>query len=147
LRTSRSHRGLDFERDWQVNPRLYPRGEGPERTSEMPPISYKRHWFPPGVIRHVVWLYFRFSLSLRDAEDLLAERATEVTHETSRCRTQRFDPGFTRNLRRCRPRPTTASHLDEIVVNIAGRRMSRSGQRGLRVRLTAMAYNPRRGPA
>jgi transposase-like protein len=35
----------------------------------MQPISYKRHRFPPDVIRHAVWLYFRFTLSLRDVED------------------------------------------------------------------------------
>ena len=40
-------------------------------------VSYKRHRFPPMVIRHGVWLYFRFTLSFRDVEDLLAERAVE----------------------------------------------------------------------
>jgi transposase-like protein len=40
------------------------------------PISYKRHRFPPDVIRHAVWLYFRFTLSLRDVE---------VSYETIRC--------------------------------------------------------------
>jgi len=34
----------------------------------MPPISFRRHRFPPDVVRHAVWLYFRFSLSLRDVE-------------------------------------------------------------------------------
>ena len=38
----------------------------------MKPISFKRHRFPADVIRHAVWLYFRFSLSLRDVEELLA---------------------------------------------------------------------------
>ena len=38
----------------------------------MKPISYKRHRFPPEVIRHAVWLYFRFTLSLRDVEELMA---------------------------------------------------------------------------
>ena len=35
-------------------------------------ISYKRHRFPPAVIQHAVWLYFRFTLSLRDVEEMLA---------------------------------------------------------------------------
>jgi putative transposase len=39
----------------------------------MKPISYKHHRFPPIVIRHAVWLYFRFTLSLRDVEDLQAD--------------------------------------------------------------------------
>jgi len=37
-------------------------------------ISFKRHRFPPDVIRHAVWLYFRFTLSIRDVEELLAQR-------------------------------------------------------------------------
>jgi transposase-like protein len=36
----------------------------------MRPISFKRHRFPPEVIRHAVWLYFRFTLSIRDREGL-----------------------------------------------------------------------------
>jgi len=51
----------------------------------MKAISYKRHRFPPEVIQHAVWLYFRFTLSLRDVEDLLAERGIEVSYETVRC--------------------------------------------------------------
>ena len=44
----------------------------------MRPISYKRHRFPPEVIRQAVWLYFKFTLSLRDVEDILAERGIDV---------------------------------------------------------------------
>lgn len=51
----------------------------------MKAISFKRHRFSPAVIRHAVWLYYRFTLSLRDVEDLLAERGIEVSYETSRC--------------------------------------------------------------
>ena len=40
----------------------------------MQPISFKRHRFPPDVIRYAVWLYFRFTLSVRDVEELLAQR-------------------------------------------------------------------------
>ena len=45
--------------------------------------------FPPDIIAHAVWLYFRFSLSFRDVEDLLAQRGSTVTYETIRrwCRT------------------------------------------------------------
>ena len=48
----------------------------------MQPISYARHRFPRDVIRHAVWLYLRFTLSYRDAEDLLVERGLEVSNET-----------------------------------------------------------------
>ena len=51
----------------------------------MTAISYARHRFPPDVIRHAVWLYFRFTLSLRDVEALLAHRGVEVSYETIRC--------------------------------------------------------------
>jgi len=47
-------------------------------------ISCKRHRLPPDVIRYAVWLYFRFTLSLRDIEELLAERGIDVSYETIR---------------------------------------------------------------
>jgi hypothetical protein len=47
-------------------------------------ISYGRHRFPPEVIRHAVWLYLRFTLSYRDAEELLAERGFDISYETIR---------------------------------------------------------------
>jgi putative transposase len=40
----------------------------------LPSISYKRHRFPPATIAHAMWLYFRFPLSLRLAEEMLLER-------------------------------------------------------------------------
>ena len=48
----------------------------------MKPVSYKRHRFAPDVVRHAVWLYFRFTLSLRDVEELLSQRGIEVSYET-----------------------------------------------------------------
>jgi transposase-like protein len=51
-------------------------------TSLNPP--YRRHRFPPEVISYAVWLYFRFPLSLRRAEELLAARGICVTYETVR---------------------------------------------------------------
>ena len=54
-----------------------------------PALSYQGYRFPPDIIAHAVWLYFRFSLSFRDVEDLLAQRGITVTYETIRrwCRT------------------------------------------------------------
>ncbi len=40
--------------------------------------TYKRHRFPPDIISYAVWLYYRFNLSHRDIEDLLAERGIVV---------------------------------------------------------------------
>jgi len=87
------------------------------------PISYKRHRFPAEVIRHAVWLYFRFTLSFRDVEELLAQRGIEVSYETIRCWTLKFGRQFACNLRRSRPKPTGRWHLDEMVVKIGGKRM------------------------
>ena len=89
----------------------------------MQPISYKRHRFPTLVIQHAVWLYFRFSFSLRDIEDLLGERGIEVSYETIRCWTRKFGQQFAGNLRRSRPKPTATWHLDEMVVRINGQQM------------------------
>ncbi len=47
---------------------------------------------PPDNIRYAVWLYFRFTLSFRDVEELLAERGIDVTYETVRCWTLKFGP-------------------------------------------------------
>ena len=47
-------------------------------------ISYSRYRFPPAIIQHAVWLYYRFPLSYRDVEDLLAQRGVDVSYETVR---------------------------------------------------------------
>jgi transposase-like protein len=49
----------------------------------MRPISFKRHRFPPEIIRHAIWLYARFTLSFRDVEELLAERGIDASYETA----------------------------------------------------------------
>ncbi len=77
----------------------------------MKPISYARHRFPPQVIRHAVWLYLRFTLSLRDVEELLAERGLDVSYETVRRWVAKFGTAFARNLRRLRPRPADTWQL------------------------------------
>ena len=89
----------------------------------MKPLSFKRHRFPTAVIRHAVWLYFRFSLSLRDVEELLARRGIDVTYETIRCWTKKFGPLIARRLKKRRPAPSPRWHLDEMVCWIGGRRM------------------------
>jgi transposase-like protein len=87
----------------------------------MAPISYARHRFPAVVIQHAVWLYFRFTLSYRDVEDLLAERGLDVSYETVRRWVLKFGPLFARELRRRRQRPTSQWHLDEMAVVIGGK--------------------------
>nr|WP_314187411.1 IS6 family transposase [uncultured Brevundimonas sp.] len=89
----------------------------------MKPLSFKRHRYPAEVIRHAVWLYFRFSLSMRDVEELLAQRGIEVSYETIRCWTKKFGPLIARRLKKRRPVPSPRWHLDETVCRIGGRRM------------------------
>ncbi len=64
----------------------------------MKPISHARQRFPPDAIRHAVWLYFRFTLSYRDVEDLLAERGLTVSNESIRRWVLKFGPVIAKNL-------------------------------------------------
>ena len=66
--------------------------------------SYRGYRFPSEIISHAVWLYHRFSLSFRDAEDLLAQRGITVTYETIRQWCLTFGPTYARTLRRRRGR-------------------------------------------
>jgi len=89
----------------------------------MQKTSYARSRFPPVIIQHAVWLYFRFPLSFRDVEDLLAERGIDVSYETVRRWTLKFGQAYARKLRQTRPRPDGRWHLDEMFVSINGKRM------------------------
>jgi len=82
--------------------------------------SYKHHRFPPEIIGHAVWLYFRFALSYRDVEELLAERGVILTYETVRQWCRKFGQTYANELRRRRPRPGDKWHLDEVFVRING---------------------------
>ncbi len=88
----------------------------------MMPLSFKRHRFPPTIIRHSIRLYARFTLSLRDVEEMLAERGLDVSYETIRRWFIKFGPTIAANLRRRQPTPSKRWHLDEMVVVIRGRR-------------------------
>ena len=61
---------------------------------------YKRHRFPAEIIAHAVWLYYRFPLSLRDIEDLLAERGIAVSFQTVSEWTTKFGLKFAHQLKR-----------------------------------------------
>ena len=83
--------------------------------------SYHRHRFPPEIIAHAVWLYFRFALSYRDVEELLAERGIVLTYETIRQWCRKFGQTYANELRRRRPRPGDKWHLDEVFLAINGK--------------------------
>ena len=84
-------------------------------------ISYSGYRFPPEIIQQAIWLYLRFTLSLRDVEDLLAERGVAVSYETVRRWVNHFGPMIAADLRKRRPKPHTTWHLDEVYLKIDGR--------------------------
>jgi putative transposase len=82
--------------------------------------SYAGHRFPAEVISHAVWLYFRFPLSLRHVDEILAARGIDVSHETVRQWGLKFGQAFANQIRRRLPRAGDKWHLDEVAVKIAG---------------------------
>lgn len=76
--------------------------------------------FPPEVISYAVWVYYRFCLSFRDVEDLLAERKIIVSYAMIRIWCQKFGPGYARNLKRRERRLGDTRHLDEVFIPING---------------------------
>ena len=69
---------------------------------------YAGHRFPPEIISHAVWLYFRFPLGLRLVEELLAARGIVVSHESVRQWARKFGQTFANQIRRRLPRPGTS---------------------------------------
>ena len=79
----------------------------------------------PEVIRLVVMMYVKYPLSLRNVEDLLAERGIDICHETVRFWWNRFGPMFAAEIRRKRVNHMRAYihwrwHLNEVFVKING---------------------------
>ena len=80
----------------------------------------------PEVIRLVVMMYVRYPLSLRNVEDLLAERGIDISHETVRFWWNRFGPMFAAEIRKkrvahMRGYPQWRWHLDEVFVKVNGK--------------------------
>jgi transposase-like protein len=84
-------------------------------------VSYRRHRFSVEIIQHAVCLYFRFPLSFRDVEDLLAGRGIDVSYETVRRWSVKFGLAYARRLRRSHPLADVRWHLDEMFVSINGK--------------------------
>ena len=82
---------------------------------------YHRHRFPAEIISHCVWLYFRFTLSFRDVEEMLAMRGVALTYETVREWCLKFGQTYANGLRHKSPRPGDRWHLDEVFLKINGR--------------------------
>jgi hypothetical protein len=84
--------------------------------------SYAGHRFPAEIISYAVWLYFRFPLSLRHVDEILAARGITVSHETVRQWGLKFGQSVANQIRRRLPRAGDTWHLDEVAVKIAGKK-------------------------
>ena len=65
-------------------------------TAKSPYAGYR---FPAEVISHAVWLYYRFPLSLRMVDEILAARGITVSHETVRQWARKFGRAFANQVR------------------------------------------------
>ncbi len=82
---------------------------------------YKRYRFPSVIIQYAVWLYYRFNLSHRDIEDLLAERGINVTYEAIRLWCIKFGPKYAARLKRKHRGYGDTFFIDEVFVRIDGK--------------------------
>ncbi len=96
------------------------------------PPSYRRYRYPAEVIGHAVWLYYRFHLTVRDVEELLAERGITVTYETIRAWCAKFGqpcgraaPPASTPERQATPRRGAAEDQEQAPLALAGGRQSR----------------------
>jgi putative transposase len=85
------------------------------------PSLYHRHRFPAEIISHCVWLYFRFAVSFRDVEEILAMRGVSLSYETVREWCLKFGQTYANGLRHKSLRPGDQWHLDEVFLKINGR--------------------------
>jgi transposase-like protein len=76
--------------------------------------SYRGYRFPPQIIAHCVWLYYRFCLSFRDIPEMMLERGVEVSYEAIRLWTLKFGIEYARRIRRRRGHVGDTWYLDEV---------------------------------
>jgi putative transposase len=82
--------------------------------------AYRGHRFPTEIISHCIWLHFRFGVSLRDVEELMAARGVLLSYETVRRWYDKFGTSYAAGLRRRRARTGDKWHLDEVFLKING---------------------------
>jgi putative transposase len=86
--------------------------------------TYKRHRFPPDIISYAVWLYYRFNLSHRDIEDLLAERGITVGYESIRLWCIKFGAIYTRRLKRKHQGYGDTFFIDEVFAGVPDQKIN-----------------------
>jgi putative transposase len=90
-------------------------------SMDIPRSPYSGYRFPPEIISYCVWLYFRFSVSYRDVEELMAERGVTVTYESIRAWCYKFGRDYAKRIRARRGQLGDRWHLDEVHLKIDGR--------------------------
>jgi putative transposase len=85
------------------------------------PSMYKRYRFPAEIIQYAVWLYFRFNLSHRDIEDLLAQRGIIVSRESIRLWCNKFGSKYAARLRKKHQGYGDTFFIDEVFIKIDGK--------------------------
>jgi len=86
-----------------------------------PTALYRGYRFAGTIISRCVWLYFRFNLSLRDVQEIMAKDGVTVSHETIRQWCRKFGQRFAEKLRQRRAPPTDKWHCDEVQLKVCGR--------------------------
>jgi putative transposase len=81
---------------------------------------YRRHRFPIEVVEQCVWLHFRFALSYRNIEEMMAKRGVPVTYETVREWCHKFGSPYAARLKKKRTRFGAKWHLDEVFIKMNG---------------------------
>jgi putative transposase len=82
---------------------------------------YHRHRFPSEIISHCVWLYYRFALSYRDINEMMAKRGVIVSHESIREWALKFGAEFAKRIRHQSARPGDQWYLDEVYLSMGGK--------------------------
>ena len=85
------------------------------------PPSYSGYRFPAVIISHCTWLYFRFALSYRDVEAMMAERGVTGSYDSVREWCLKFGGMYTKRIRSRRGRLGDRWHLDEVFLRINGK--------------------------
>ena len=81
---------------------------------------YSGYRYPAEIISHAVWLYFRFTLSFRDVEEILAARGVVVTYEAVRQWCLKFGQDYANKIRHRQGKDGDTWFLDEVFIKIQG---------------------------
>jgi putative transposase len=81
---------------------------------------YAGHRYPAEIISHAVWLYYRYTLSFRDIEEILAYRDINVSYESIRQWCLKFGGIYANNLKKKHGKKSDRWFLDEVFITMDG---------------------------